>query len=266
MEILGVNPSGVSVAAGRRPLNEARVCALMQSMGDIGLQHPITVWLAPGDIPHLIAGAHRLEAAKRLDWATIDVVISPMDEATRDLWEIDENLARAELSDDEKRECLKRRKAIWEKQQADRAVLVEASQGVTGKSLPTNSKPSKRGRIGEGRPPDIKGFAADTAEKTGLSKRRINQLLADPKPKKATTPEPSKQRKAPKTPVEQQQAAFNRRVELFDTYGESVLEDAAYLAEHVSEFSAEQTPAIRILAKRLISVLIKLDGGLSNDT
>jgi hypothetical protein len=260
MEILGVNPSGVSVAAGRRPLNEARVCALMQSMGDIGLQHPITVWLAPGDIPHLIAGAHRLEAAKRLDWATIDVVISPMDEATRDLWEIDENLARAELSDDEKRECLKRRKAIWEKQQADRAALADKATGNSGKSLPTIQHRPKRGR---GAP---KGFAADTAEKTGLSKRRINQLLADPKPKKATTPEPSKQRKAPKTPVEQQQAAFNRRVELFDTYGESVLEDAAYLAEHVSEFSAEQTPAIRILAKRLISVLIKLDGGLSNDT
>jgi hypothetical protein len=91
-----------------------------------------------------------------------------MDEATRDLWEIDENLARAELSDDEKRECLKRRKAIWEKQQADRAEMekAETDKETGGKSLPTSRK-LKDGR-GKG-PQHDKGFAADTAEKTGLS-------------------------------------------------------------------------------------------------
>ena len=40
-------------------------------------------------------------------------------------------------------------------------------------------KLSKRGRAGEGRP---RGFAAETATATGLSKSQINRLIAEPKP------------------------------------------------------------------------------------
>ena len=55
-----------------RPLTEATVTELMQSMGSIGHAPPDRDCARPdGQSLQLVSGAHRLEAAKRLGWETI---------------------------------------------------------------------------------------------------------------------------------------------------------------------------------------------------
>lgn len=151
----------------RRQINEQAVANLMESMRQIGLLTPITVRLVDAfkctdgtvadGVPVLVTGAHRLEAAKRLGWKLIDCFyLNDSDDLDAELCEIDENLMRAELTPVQQAECLKRRKEIWEAKRV----------AESGKSSPTLT-----GRGNE-------GFASDTAEKTGVSKRSINQAIA----------------------------------------------------------------------------------------
>jgi ParB-like chromosome segregation protein Spo0J len=83
------------------------IAALAESMEKIGLQQPITVRvvdrldLDDGTIEGalvLVAGATRLAAAKSLGWEKIECLILDGDEADAELWEIAENLHRAELT------------------------------------------------------------------------------------------------------------------------------------------------------------------------
>jgi ParB family chromosome partitioning protein len=154
----------IVVGKRHRVLDQGKIDALAESIKAIGLQHPISVCPDSG-VYRLVTGEHRLEAAKKLGWLAVEAI--KITDATRELWEIDENLARAELSTDERREHLRRRKELWEKRQAD---AKEAEN--TGAQCANN-----RGR---GRP---KGFAAETAGAVGKSKSQINRLLAAPKVK-----------------------------------------------------------------------------------
>jgi hypothetical protein len=83
----------------RSRLDETTVLRLMESMSSLGLQSPIAVRYAndTDDNPFLVAGLHRLEAAKRLDWPLIDCVFFE-DETTARMWEVAENLHRADLT------------------------------------------------------------------------------------------------------------------------------------------------------------------------
>src|SRR5690606_33619799 len=69
-------------------------------------------------VPVLVAGRHRLEALKMLSEEWVEVVYED-DGIKAQLWEIDENLSRAELSTDEKRTLLRKRKELWEKQKTE---------------------------------------------------------------------------------------------------------------------------------------------------
>lgn len=96
----------------------------------------------------------RLRRLKQLGWEEIDCIFCTLDDIDRQIWEIDENLYRKELTTDEMRDHLRRRKALWEKR--------------------------KKKQVGHGVPRHHeKGFAAETAKATGLSKRQINRLIAD---------------------------------------------------------------------------------------
>jgi hypothetical protein len=90
--------SEIKINEGRREVCEDGVDRLADSMSKIGLRTPITVRHIGRDCV-LVAGAHRLAAAKKLGWTRIDCFIdarSSRDEAR--LWEIAENLHRAELT------------------------------------------------------------------------------------------------------------------------------------------------------------------------
>ena len=84
------------VAKRRRPLNEAKVRAIAASMNQIGLQTPITVQSFKRKVT-LVAGWHRLEAAKRLSWDHIPCLVLTGELETR-FWQVAENYYRAELT------------------------------------------------------------------------------------------------------------------------------------------------------------------------
>ena len=86
-----------------RPLNEDRVRMISASMKEIGLRYPITVT----DTGTLVAGNHRLAAAKLLGWEKIKAEIVSEDDLDNRLWSLVENLMRHGLTELEEAECLK---------------------------------------------------------------------------------------------------------------------------------------------------------------
>jgi len=137
-------------------------------MSAIGLMQPISVWIdgTSDDVSvTLVAGLHRLEAAKRLGWADIEAIEVVLDATDRELWEIDENLCRSELTEAEEAQHLARRKELWEAREAE-----------SGTACPTLSK------TGRGN----KQFASETAAVTGQDKRTINRKIS-----RATSIEPT---------------------------------------------------------------------------
>ena len=100
----------INANAGRREADPEAVQKLADSISKVGLLNPITV----NQEYTLIAGLHRLEAAKRLGWTEIKCTVSNLEGLQAELAEIDENFVRKDLSDDEFRELLLRRKEIYE--------------------------------------------------------------------------------------------------------------------------------------------------------
>ena len=169
MKIINVPIDKIVVGERKRALNSAKVDAIAESIKANGgtMHHPISVYV-DGEGVHLVTGYHRLEAAKKLGWRVIRA--EQVTAANRGLWELDENLARADLSPEEERDHHIRRQELWQKQRDEAEAEVEAQNN--GASCATN-----RGR---GRP---KGYAAETAVVTGKSKSQINRILASKKPK-----------------------------------------------------------------------------------
>lgn len=96
------------------------VTDLARSMAEIGLLQPILI--TPG--LDLVAGWHRLEAARLLGWTEIDVIY--VDELDAELARIDENLQRHELHYVERGDWLAQRKAIYTRRHP------ETEQGIAG--------------------------------------------------------------------------------------------------------------------------------------
>ena len=80
----------IKINDGRREADPEAVYKLADSISKVGLINPITV-----DQEYtLIAGLHRLEAARRLGWTEIECNVSDLDGLLAELAEIDENLIR----------------------------------------------------------------------------------------------------------------------------------------------------------------------------
>jgi ParB-like chromosome segregation protein Spo0J len=87
----------------RSRVNEERVSAIAESMKQIGLMTPITVYVGeygPKKItgPILVAGHHRLLAARKLGHYDVSCIVTSASPTDRRLWEISENLHRSELN------------------------------------------------------------------------------------------------------------------------------------------------------------------------
>jgi N6-adenosine-specific RNA methylase IME4 len=118
----------IKVGPGRlRQLRMDVVASLMESMRARGQLQPIVVT----EKGMLIAGMHRLEAARRLGWDEIEIrVMSKLSTDDRLLAEIDENLIRAELGPAEIALHHAERKRIYLKQHP------ETAHGAAGKHRP----------------------------------------------------------------------------------------------------------------------------------
>lgn len=153
-----------------RPTIPETVNALASSLGELGLIQPVTVRDAPVMdagivVPgyRVIAGNHRVAAARALGWEEIEAfVLVGEDRYAEEMREIDENLIRAELTASQRAYSIKRRKELWEQRHPEIQV---------GQLVPPE--------IGYKNPPkQEKSFAADTAERTGQSKKDINRHVS----------------------------------------------------------------------------------------
>eukprot|EP00456_Euglypha_rotunda_P092079 TRINITY_DN9691_c1_g1_i1.p1 TRINITY_DN9691_c1_g1~~TRINITY_DN9691_c1_g1_i1.p1 ORF type:complete len:194 (-),score=47.36 TRINITY_DN9691_c1_g1_i1:24-605(-) len=154
-----------------RPLITEAVDKLAQSMKEVGLIQPITVRAAKvmneilDDGFQIVAGHHRVAAARALGWIAIDafVIDEAADHLHAELIEIDENLCRSELTPAQRAAAIKRRKQIWEAMHPIQVAQVGSPESGVGYKRP---------------PKQTKEFAADTAEASGESKSQINRHVA----------------------------------------------------------------------------------------
>ena len=176
MKTISVYLDGITVGPRLRKLDRKKVSALAKSMEAIGLQQPISVWAAAGDNTILVAGAHRYAAAEKLKLDQIDCIFITLDDLRRQLWEIDENLIRADLTELERADHAAKRAAVVRKQ--------------TELAKSAKTKSSERADKGQA------DFDKDTAEATGRSERsvRVDKRRGEkitPKVKKAIADKPA---------------------------------------------------------------------------
>lgn len=149
-----------------RDLSEAAVESLMNSIGDVGLLNPISVYRrkvlrsgAWADGYGLVAGLHRKTACQRLGLVEIEANILDLTDLECQIAECDENLCAPQLSPSDRARFTKRRKEAYE------ALHPEAKHGANQHT---------RGDANFASPT----FAEDQAAKTGVSKRLV-QLDAE---------------------------------------------------------------------------------------
>lgn len=133
----------IEVGERQRPVRTEAVDSLAASIEKIGLRTPISLryyadrpaFLGEGETDDaliLLTGAHRLAAVKKLGWNKIECFVAyEGDEIDAQLWEIAENLHRAELTTLERDEQV----ALWVKLNADKLSqlgTVSGGRGNTG--------------------------------------------------------------------------------------------------------------------------------------
>ena len=150
--------SEIKINPGRRDTQQRNVEELARSIAAVGLMNPVTVT----QDNTLIAGLHRLEAAKLLGWTEIECTVSDADGLQAELAEIDENFVRAGLSHRELGDLLLRRKELYE------AIHPETRQGQRNGQTVKNDNLTVLG---------AKPFSEDTADKLGISKRTVERLV-----------------------------------------------------------------------------------------
>lgn len=155
----------ISTLGRMRDPDAKRVAALANSIKEVGLINPITVYSCqiirngePVMGYGLIAGGHRLEAVKTLGWREVPAIVLDLGEQQRIIAECDENLCVAELSPSDRAMFTSRRKEAYE------VLHPEAKHGGDRKSS------SQLGDLNE-----APRFTADTANKTGQSERAVQR-------------------------------------------------------------------------------------------
>lgn len=151
----------IKVGDNRREIDEANVSNLMKSIREVGLINSITV--TAGN--KLIAGAHRLEACKRLGWAEIECNVAELDGLKAELAEIDENLIRHNLNHIDEGEQLLRKKEIYEMlyPETKANAVFRGNQHIRPNvTVPVDHK---------------KSFVDDSAEKMGVSSSSVEKKV-----------------------------------------------------------------------------------------
>lgn len=164
-----LNPAAIRIGERLRRADPAKVAALADSIAEIGLMTPVSVWEAPaftdgkpGTVYELVAGLHRLEAVKSLGLAEIEAEVVGLDEFRRQLWEVDENLCRAELDPAMRAKFTARRKELYE------YLHPETRRGVAGAHASNAAQGNASAKLAP-------AFTADTAARSGQSERSVQR-------------------------------------------------------------------------------------------
>jgi hypothetical protein len=142
-----------------RPLDDAAVAALAESIAEVGLLNPIRCRV-DGDGWEVVAGSHRLAACESLGLVEIEAIVYEADDLHAELAMIDENLCRAELSPSERARQTARRKSIYEEMHPETKVHVagaHAANRVMGNAAAKSAV----------------AFTEDTAVRTGAAPRTV---------------------------------------------------------------------------------------------
>lgn len=159
-----INIDAIQVNSGRREALPDAVRELADSISAVGLLNPITV-----DQDYiLIAGLHRLEAAKLLGWEEIECNVSSLEGLQAELAEIDENFVRADLETVEFGKLLLRRKEIYEMLHPETKCGISQANAM---NRAQGNNVSERGAS------TLKSFARDTADKLGISPRSVEEKI-----------------------------------------------------------------------------------------
>ena len=165
--VVPVDLVAIEVPARRRSVDPDQVQVIAESLQQIGLQVPVVLRMSGNDGAGfvLVAGAHRLAAAQRLGWTRIDALI--VDRSADDdevaLIEIDENLARVELTPLDRAQFLAERREIFRR--------LNPEAGQRGRR-PTKSVGSEIGaKFAQ------TSFEEDAQVQTGLSRRGVYRAL-----------------------------------------------------------------------------------------
>ena len=216
--------SEVKINSGRRETSLSGINELARSISEVGLLNPITV-----DPNHtLIAGLHRLEAAKRLGWTEIECTVCGLEGLQAELAEIDENVVRTALSTIEYGELLERRKEIYESLYPETKAGLSQAVGMNraiGKHVDDKISSTSR------------SFAQDTAGKLGVSVRTVERTLQTMKGLTAETREVF--HKFPDYKLSQSNAAKLSRLEPKKQKTAAILL-ASYQIKSVDEYEPEQ--------------------------
>lgn len=163
MEQVAVNL--ISSVLRIRQIDPKQVEALKASIAEVGLLNPLTVYRAKivangGEVDgyRLVAGAHRLEAIRRLGWTEVPAQIVELDELHRTIAECDENLCGTNLTPAERAELTRHRQCAYEKLHPE--TVLGANQHTRVRQL--GESVSSR-------------FTKETAERIGKSERAVQR-------------------------------------------------------------------------------------------
>jgi len=154
-------PVGFISTMGRlRDVDQDQVARLAESIDEVGLLNPITVYAREiirngqaADGYGLVAGAHRLEACKRLGWQELPAIVVDLDDDERIIAECDENLCGTKLTASEQAMFTAKRKEAYLRKHPE-----------TGHGKATADKDC-----------NVQSFAADTASKTGQDQATVSR-------------------------------------------------------------------------------------------
>lgn len=160
----------IHIGPRHRQPNMAKVAKIAESIKDSRLLHiPAVcmrdnVLLEDGEIsnnvPVLIFGRHRILALQENGETVVECAVYDVDDLQAELMEIDENLARSELSQAEEAAHIRRRQELWEDIHGPaKAVGARAANAVMGK--------------GDASPNFSVAFTTDTAAATGKASSSI---------------------------------------------------------------------------------------------
>jgi ParB-like chromosome segregation protein Spo0J len=119
----------IEVGSERREINREKLNDLKRSIAKIGLRTPLTIRSLQSGKKKLVAGGHRLEAVKALGHKKVACMHIAGGPAAARLWEISENLDRAELTVLEESELI----TEWLKLTEEADKEVSAQDGQKGK-------------------------------------------------------------------------------------------------------------------------------------
>jgi ParB/RepB/Spo0J family partition protein len=163
-----IDVAAIRHSEAKRVIRPGKVAKLADSIREIGLRTPITVRAV--DVGHdeprfeIVAGHHRYAAVRSLGMQEIACHVMQAGDPDAELWAVDENLCRTELTPAEEAEHLKRHKASY------LARHPETREHVAGGRARQNSAADKLSAA--------PSFVTDTAAKVGKDERSIRRAVA----------------------------------------------------------------------------------------